>query len=440
MRTRFGQARVCLNLIFFLAAALGAARAANAEPVSLKRAVQLALAHSARSAQAQADEQRAAASYREAKNQYLPQLMVGSGLGDTWGYPLSLEGSAPSLFNVTAQSALFNPALRDFMRAARTEYGAAAEQTKDRRNQITEDTVLAYLELVKWERELKPLREQYEGALKMQEIADQRVQAGVESLQQAKQAELVSARTELRITQAEGAIDVLRANLAQLTGIPESSFETDPRSIPSFPEIAAKSEAAARAEQSSPAVQFAEQHAIAESFRARAEHRSLWPTADFAAQYALLAKFNNWEQFFRQGAFQPNNASVGVVLRFPFLNPSQRARAQGADLDALHAKHEVESTKNQVSQQTLRLRSAVEQMAAARKVSELEYEIARTNADSLQIRMTSGTATITEGGQAQAELSEKLDALADANFEFEKARVNLLRSTGELESWVDQGR
>jgi outer membrane protein TolC len=204
--------------------------------------------------------------------------------------------------------------------------------------------------------------------------------------------------------------------------------------------LQAKSEDTARAEQSSPAVLFAEQHAIAESVRARGEHRSFWPTADFAAQYALLAEFNNWAQFFQPRAFQRNNASVGVVLRFPFFNPSQRARAEGADFEAVHAKQEIETTKNQVSQQTLKLRRAVEQLQAARKVSQLEYEIARTNVDAVKIRMTSGTATITEGGEAQAEASEKYDALADANFEFEKARVNLLRSTGELESWVNQGK
>jgi len=440
MRTRFGPVRVCFHVIFFVASALGAAGAANAEPISLKRAVQLALAHSTRAAQAHADEQRAEASYREAKNQYLPQLMVGSSLGDTWGYPLSLEGSAPSLFNVTTQSSLFNPALRDYVRAARTEYRAMAEQTKDRRNEITEETVLDYLELVKWEKEIKPLREHYEGALKMQEVSDQRVEAGVDSPLAAKQAELASARANLRVAQAEGAIDALRANLSELTGIAENSFETDPRSIPSFPEMQARSEATARAEQSSPAVLFAEQHAIAESFRARAEHRAFWPSADFAAQYALLAEFNNWTQFFQRGAFQRNNASLGVVLRFPFFNPSQRAHAQAADLGALHAKQDVESTKSQVSQQTLKLRRAVEQLDAARKVSELEYEIARTNVDAVQIRMTSGTASVTEGGQAQAELSEKYGALADASFEFEKARVNLLRSTGELDSWVDQGK
>jgi outer membrane protein TolC len=411
-----------------------------AETITLKRAVQLALAHSPSSAQAGADEQRAFASYREARNEYLPQMIIGSGLGDTWGYPLSLEGSAPSLFNVTAQSSLINPALRDFVRAARIEYGAIEEETKDRRNQVTQDTVLTYLELAKWEKEIAALRQHYEDALKMQEVVDQRVKAGVDSQQADKQSQLVAARAYLRITQAQGAVDVLRANLSQLTGVPENSLQTDPDSVPLLPEIEPKSEDIAKAEESNPAVMFAQQHAIAETFRARAEHRSLWPTADFAAQYAVLAKFNNWTQFFRQGAFQENNASVGVVLRFPFFNFAQHAHAQAADAEAIHAKKEVESTKNQVSQQTIKLQRSVEQLQAGQKVSELEYEISQSNVDAVQIRMNSGTATIDEGALARADMSEKYDALQDVNFELLRARISLLRATGELQSWVDQGK
>jgi outer membrane protein TolC len=64
---------------------------ASAEQLTLKRAVELALNHSPAAGQIIADEQRADASLREARNQYLPQLMIGSGLGDTWGYPLSLK-------------------------------------------------------------------------------------------------------------------------------------------------------------------------------------------------------------------------------------------------------------------------------------------------------------------------------------------------------------
>ncbi len=84
-----------------------------AEPVPLRRVVELALSHSTTAAMSVADEQRAFASYGEARDHYLPSLTVGSGLGATWGYPLSLEGSAPSIVNTTAQSIL------DQSRAAR---------------------------------------------------------------------------------------------------------------------------------------------------------------------------------------------------------------------------------------------------------------------------------------------------------------------------------
>src|SRR5215813_14657998 len=103
--------------------------AAQTQPLTLRRAVQLALTQSTAMAQASADEQRAFAAYQEARNHYIPQIVVGSGLGKSWGFPLSLENAAPSIFNVNSQSAVLNPALREFVRAARNESGAAALQT-----------------------------------------------------------------------------------------------------------------------------------------------------------------------------------------------------------------------------------------------------------------------------------------------------------------------
>jgi len=440
MRAALGLVRVCLYTLIVLLLAEGVAFSVIAEPaLSLKRAVQLALAHSPAAAEASADSQRAFASYREAKDQYLPQLIVGSGLGDSWGYPLSLEGSAPSLVNFTAQSALFNPALRDFIHAARVEYAAIGEANKDRRNQIVQDTVVTYVELVKWEQEIGQLQQEHENAVKAQELEDQRVQAGVDSQQVGKEARLTTARAYLHITQAEGAIDVLRTNLSQLTGVPVNSLRTVPDSVPAFPAVQAPNEEMSKASESNPAVLFAQQHAIAQLFRARGEHRSLWPTADFATQYAVLAKFNNWTQFFPT-AFQRNNATVGVVLRFPFFNPSQRAHAQAADAEAVRASKEVEATKDQVSQQTLKLRRSIEQLQAAQQVSELEYEIAQSNLEAMVIKIKAGTATLNEGDEARAELSEKYNALQDADFQLVRARVGLLRATGELQSWVDQGK
>ncbi|HLQ50968.1 MAG TPA: TolC family protein [Terriglobales bacterium] len=413
---------------------------ATAEPLSLKHAIELALAHSPAAAQAGANQQRAFASYHEARNQYIPQMLVGSGLGNSWGYPLALEGSAPSLVNITAQSPLLNPALRDFVRAARTEYQATAEDTKDRRNQVIQDTVLTYLELVKWEKLIDHLHRQYEDADKMEQIVGQRVQEGVDSVQEIKQARLATARAHLHVTQAQGAVDVLSTTLSQLTGVPVNSLHPDPDSVPMLPEIQTQPELAAKARESSPAVLSAQEHAIAQSFRARAEHRMLWPTVDFASQYAVLAKFNNWLQFFPTKAFERNNATVGVVIRFSFLNASQHAHAEAADADAIRANKEVESAQNQVSQETLKLQRSVEQLKAAQEVSELEYEIAQSNVEAVQVRMNAGTATVRDGAGAQTEMSEKYNALEDANFELLRARIGLLRATGELESWAEQGK
>src|ERR1700676_1338832 len=97
-----------------------------AEPITLRHAVELALKHATGGSIARADEQHASASYRELRNNYIPQINAGAGLGWSDGFPLSLEGAAPSLFNISAQSALINPALRDFIHAAPSDVAVSA--------------------------------------------------------------------------------------------------------------------------------------------------------------------------------------------------------------------------------------------------------------------------------------------------------------------------
>src|SRR5512142_763629 len=62
---------------------------AAAQPLPFKRAVELAVAHSSTMGGAAADQMRAYETYRETRNTYLPQVVVGSGLGASYGFPLS---------------------------------------------------------------------------------------------------------------------------------------------------------------------------------------------------------------------------------------------------------------------------------------------------------------------------------------------------------------
>ncbi len=409
-----------------------------AEPLPLKRAVELALAHSTTTAAANADEQRVFASYREARNQYIPQLVVGSGLGKSWGFPLSLEGSAPSILNVNSQSTIFNPATRDFVRAAKTDWSAATSQTKDQRNQVIQDTVLSYAELAKWEKLVAYLQEEHGNALKTEQLVGQRIKEGVDNPLMQNKAHLSTARLRLRLAEAQGAIDVIRNRLSHLTGLTASSIETEPDSMPALPEVKQEDDLAGQAVRKSPAVQAAENRATAEGFRARGEHRAMLPSADFAAQYGLLAEYNNYDLFFK--TFQRNNATIGVVLRFPFFSPTQRARAEAADATALRAKKDAEAAKNQVSEETLRLQRSVEQMSAAQEVADLEYRVAQSDLQSLQVRLDAGTVGWHDVQDAREQTSDRYNSLQDANFQLERARITLLRATGELESWIGVGK
>lgn len=274
----------------------------------------------------------------------------------------------------------------------------------------------------------------------MEQTVNERVLAGVDNPMIRNQARLNAARVYLHISQAQGAIDVLRNRLSQMTGLPASAIETVPESIPALPEVKQEDNLAARAAQENPLIQIADIRATSLALRARGEHRAMWPSIDFAAQYALLATFNNYQKYFQPHTFQPNNATVGVEMRFPFLNPSQHAQAEAADATALHARKDVEATRNQVSEQTLKLQRSVAQLGAAQQVVDLEYQVAKSNLDATQTRVDSGSATLHDLDDARNQVNERYDALQDTNFELERARISLLRATGELEAWVGVGK
>jgi outer membrane protein TolC len=438
------KSRSKLVPLFFLIALALSADLATAEPVSLKRIVQLALSHGTSAAIAQADQQRAFASYHELRNNYIPQLNVGSGLGKTDGFPLSLEGSAPSLITVTAQSALINLALTDFIHAARSEYAVSALRTKDQRNQIIQDAAMSYTQLAMWEERLTHLRETETDAEKMQTAVAQRVKEGVDSEMEGTRARLSVARIRLRLAEALGSADVLREHLAGLTGLVATSIETDSNSVPALPEtktedLRQEEETRGKALSSNPALQAAVEHARAQYLRAKGEKKSLWPSIDFAAQYANLADFNNYGRFYQPGSFQPNNATVGVAIHFPFLNLAEHARVQEAGSDAYKAKREAEAARNQVSEETLRLQRSVAQMQAARDVAELEYEIAGKNLAAVPTRMDAGTATLHDLDDARSQASEKFISLQDITLALERSQLGLLRVTGDLEKWALAG-
>lgn len=431
--------KLLLAVLLFLPASL------LAEPVTLHHAVELALNHATGISIATADQQHASASYRELRNSYIPQLTAGAGIGWSDGFPLSLEGAAPSLFNVNAQSALINPALKDFIRAAQSDIAVSNLHIKDQRNQIIQDTVLSYAELAKWEQRLSRLREAQASEQQMEAAVNQRVKEGIDSEMDGSRARLSVARVRLRLAEAAGAADVLREHLSKLTGLPVASIEIDPDSLPALPVATAEDKtdeaSMAKAADANLMVQAAVEHARAQYLRVKGEHRSLWPSVDFAGQFAVFDNsINNYQRFYQKDSFQVNNGTVGVAIHFPFLNYAQHARVQEAESEALKATKQAEAARNQVSEENLRLERSVTQMQAARDVAALEFEIAEKNIKAVQTRMDSSAANLHDLDDARARASERFIALQDVTFELERSQVALLRATGDLETWALGGK
>jgi outer membrane protein TolC len=122
-----------LRLLFLVACLI---QLAQSEDLTLRQAIDLALTHSNTMAIATASQKHSYAVYREANGAFIPQVTIGSGVGYAYGFPLSLEGLAPTVFNITGQWDILNQAQRDFISAARTEWNSSAAQTRDTRDKV----------------------------------------------------------------------------------------------------------------------------------------------------------------------------------------------------------------------------------------------------------------------------------------------------------------
>jgi outer membrane protein TolC len=426
------------NLLLLIATVSTIAARGNAEPLPLERAIRLALAHSTSSAIAKADVQRTFASYRELRNNYLPQVIAGSGLGWTYGYPLTIDGAPPALLNVVAQSSIFNPSQRQFLGAAKIDWHASELQDKDQRNAVIQDVALTYAELAKWEARLVRLQQDETQAQQMEQAVTERLQEGVDSNVDLNKAKLTAARVRLHRAEARGSADVLRRHLSTLTGLPVSTIEIEPETIPALPPISWEEDLSEKAVASSPTIKLAEQRSLAEKMRASAEHRSLLPSIDFSAQYARFSTFNNYTEYFPYH-FQQDNATIGFGLRIPLFNASQHARAEAAEAEALKAKKQAEATRDQVAEETLKLQRTAEQLEAAREVAQLEYQLAQSGLEAAQTKIDAKTGTLHELADARTQAAERYLLFQDADFEYQKVRLNLLRATGDLEKWALPG-
>jgi len=364
------------------------------------------------------------------RSQFRPNLYTGSGVAYTSGFPLLAGGGAPALFNLTYNQELLNLPARGDLRAEEQKAEQQRLTIDAVRDGVIQRTVSAYLELAKVRRQLELLRSERQSAQKILDYTRQRRQAGYELPIEVTRAQLTAAQVEQRVAQIEDQDETAADQLRVLLGLePDQPIEVTAENIPPAADQTI-SNLVAEALRNNPEVKVAESERLVSEARLKGERGGYWPTIGLIGQYNLLAKFNNYDQFFNK--FQRNNFIAGIDVKIPIFASRTSASVSFARANLTAAQMEVENKREQISLDVRHKARLAREMDMSREVARLQLELAQQNLQVLQSQFQQGRASIRDLEGAQLDENEKWLAFLDAEYAHQQAELDLLRTTGQL--------
>lgn len=409
----------------------GVARAqqTQGQPLTLRQAVAQAVGHSRDVALARLRYQAAQREADVGRSQFLPNLYAGSGAAYTSGFPLAAGGGAPALASVTYNQTVFDPLARSEVRAAEQRQEQLRLAMDGARDAVIVRVASAYLELAKVRRSRDLLLLERESAARILAYIRQRAGAGLELPIEVTRAQLMAARIEQGITKLEDSGDSLSEQLRADLGLgSDQPLDVAAEDLPAANEPDAG--LVERALLNSVDVKQAASEQEAASAKLQGERGSRWPTFSLTGQYNVLAKFNNYDQFFNK--FERNNFVAGAEVRIPIFAAHTSASVAAAQANLAATRMAVEAKRSEVSldvRQKARLRREAE---AAREVARLELDLAQQNTGVLQSQFNEGRASLRDLEAAQLDQNDKWIAFLDADFARQQAQLELMRATGEV--------
>ncbi|MCC6391490.1 MAG: TolC family protein [Bryobacterales bacterium] len=419
---------------FVLGLLIAASLLGETKTISLKEAVQLALRENPDLVLARIDEQKANLAIRIAKDPFRPKIIAGSGLAYSNGFPMSIEGAAPSIVQAKAVSSIFNRSYSFHVAQTIQEARTAAIDTQIKRDDIVLRTASLYLDAARWVRTEEAVRGQLDSLRHADETVQARVKEGRELEIEAKRSALALARSLLRLDQIRQERDSAEGALAGVLGLSAGDRARSVSSEP-FPVDTPPSEQAGvqQALDNSKELRRLESAMLAKRHEIRQYKSNHLPSVDLVAQYGLFARFNNYEDFFRK--FQRNNGQLGIALQIP-LFPSAASLAEAAQAEGELSALRTQSTqaRNRI---TLNVQNAYRQVKLSdksREIARLDLEIARDQVNIFLAQIEEGRATLRQLEDARFQEQEKWILYFDAQFTAEKARLELLHLTGALQA------
>jgi outer membrane protein TolC len=409
--------------------------AASPSVLTLKRAIGLALQNSRDIQLARIQAGISEKTANVTKSEFMPNLYAGSGAGYTYGIPETPGGRAPSVFSVTYTENIFNGPLRGLAKEQQENARAQRIMLDDTRNAVMARVATAYFELIKVHHSLELLRKEQGSADKIVQVTQERQGEGYELPMEVTRAQLTRAQIVQRVFQLEGRQDEIEVFLRNQLGLaPDQPIEVTSEELPGMAEQEGAT-LVALAAQSNPGLLAAESDVRAKEFRLTGEKRGRLPTLQLVSVYSLLAKFNNYTDYFTH--FQYNNFNAGVSVQVPIYSAKTRAEIALAKANLDASKVNLDSKRKQVSAEMRQKSRKVQEADAAKDVARLELQLSQQSLAVLQSKFDEGNINLRDIERARLDESDKWMSYLDANFQKQQAQLELLRTAGQLDKVLE---
>lgn len=403
--------------------------------LTLQEAIKLAVSRAPEVSIADVQVTRAGDFLRETRASNRPQVIAGTGLAYNNGYPLSIEGAAPSAFQIGLTQPVFNRRNKNLILEAEEGIKATRIGSESVRNEVAAQTALAYYDLHQ-ARSMEALwLARRDAAATEQQATETLLQAGKVRPLDLSVARTAAAEAEQQLLIAREGARLADAVLRRLTGQtgPGPILTSEPQLDQEVLGMSADA-LLQKVLQTNPVIRQAESDLRAREFRVEAEKSGKYPRLEFVTEYALFTRYNNYQDFF--STFTRNNFLAGLSIQVPLFDGSlTSARVAQSRQQVLEARIRLERTKSDLQMSLERgvsvLRIARGATELARRELETAEEVVRVN----RSLMEGGRITPKDLLVSENQARDKEIGLLDAQKSLFQRQVELLRLTGSLETY-----
>jgi outer membrane protein len=402
--------------------------------LTLQEAVRLALLRSPEVLLAESQAVRTREAVRETQSLNRPQVYTGTGLAYNNGYPLSMEGAAPSIFQVSASQALFSKKNSNLIREAEESGKAGRFGVESARNELALRTARVYYQLHQLRKMVELASARLDGTQKQQKQIEALLAA-----ERLRPVELTLSRTATlsagqQLLVAREQSKLAETEIRQLTGLSEGvSIRTSEPQIENSIFSLQIETLYAQALEGTPEISQSEATIRAKEFHVEAEKGENLPKAELVGQYALFSRTNNYADYFNR--FSRNNFLLGLSLQIPVFNGFRTSsRVAQSKQEVSEARYRLEGMKSD-------LKLTIERCLSALRIARGASEFAHSDAEAAR-EMVHVNETLLEGGritprdmeESRLLLHQKELALLETEQTVFQGKLDLLRAVGRITS------